>query len=169
MIFNGSLSIDEFKIEMKKEFEMTDLGLMRYFLGIEVIQNNKGIFICQTKYAKDVLKKFRMIICKPISTPIAIGTNLSKEDQEYNIDSIIFRRLVGSLMYLTTTRPDIMYAISLISRFMDTSKKSHWQVGKRILRYIARTIDNGILYSTTNNFELTRYTDSNFTGSIDDQ
>jgi hypothetical protein len=81
----------------------------------------------------------------------------------------MFKRLVGSLMYMTTTRPDIMYSVSLISRFMESPQNSHWQVGKRILRYIAGTTGYGILYSKANNFGLIGYTDSDFAGSIDDR
>jgi hypothetical protein len=169
LIYTGNLSIDMFKSAMKKEFEMTDLGLMNYFLGIEVTQNDKGIFICQSKYARDVLKRFRMINCSPVSTPVAVGTKLSREQNEMDFDSTIFRKLVGSLMYLTATRPDIMYGVSLISRFMDTPKNSHWQAGKRLLRYIAGTMNHGILYSTSNNLQLVGYTDSDFAGSIDDR
>jgi hypothetical protein len=158
-----------FKSAMKKEFEMTDLGLMNYFLGIEVTQNDKGFFICQSKYARDVLKRFRMIICNPVFTPVAIGSKLSIEQNEMDFDSTIFRKLVGSLIYLTVTRPDIMYGVSLISRFMDTLKNSHWQAGKRLLRYIVETMNHGILYSTSNNLQLVGYTDSDFAGSIDDR
>lgn len=125
LICIGDLSIDMFKSAMKKEFEMTDLGLMRYFLGIEVVQNDKVIFIFQTKYAKDVLKSFRMVNCKLASTPISTGSRLCKDDKRSKVNSTIFKRYVGSLMYLTTTRPDIMYGVSLISRFMDSPKDSH--------------------------------------------
>jgi hypothetical protein len=115
---------------MKKEFDMIDLGLMKYFLGIEVTQNDKGIFICQSKYEKHVLKMFRMINCSPVSTLVEIGTKLSREENEMDFDSTIFGKLVGSLMYLTTTRPYIMYGVSFTSRFMDTPKNSHWQARK---------------------------------------
>jgi hypothetical protein len=98
--------------------------------------------------------------CKPTDTSIAIGTKLSKQDEGIEIDYTLYKRLVGSLMYLTTTRPDIMYAISLISRFMENPKISHWKVGKRILRYIAGTIDYGIWYSTSEDDSLVGYADS---------
>ena len=107
---------------MKKEFEIRGLGLMKHFLGIEVTQNDKGIFICQRKYAKDVLEKFRLINCSPVSTPMAVGTKLNKEDIEKGFDSTIFKRLVRSLMYHTTTRPYIMYGVSLISALMESPK-----------------------------------------------
>ncbi|XP_059066248.1 secreted RxLR effector protein 161-like [Cryptomeria japonica] len=142
---------------------------MRYFLGTEVIQSDKGIFICQSKYAKDVLKRFTMINCSPASTPVATGTKLSREEKGFNFDTTILRKLVGSLMYLTATRSDIMYGVSLKTRFMDSPKNSHWHTGKRILTYIAGTMDYRILYSTTDDFKMNGYTNSVFAGNIDDQ
>ena len=104
---------------------MTDLGLMKYFLGIEVIQSEDGIFICESKYANDVLKIFRMLNCKPAVTPIATGIKLSKDDDGSKVDPTMYKRQVRSLMYLTATRPDIRFAVSLISRFMETPKSTH--------------------------------------------
>ena len=125
---------------MKQEFEMTDLGLMKYFLGIEVNQLKYGIFINQIRYALEVLKRFKMINCKATTTPIETSTEVSKEDQSSSIDPTLLKKLVSSLMYLTATRPNIIFAVNLISRFMETPKEVHWQVGKRILSYIAGTI-----------------------------
>jgi hypothetical protein len=139
LIFTGDFGIEEFKSVMKDEFEMTDLGLMRYFLGIEVHQSKAGIFISQSKYAHEILKRFNMINSKATPTPVITGLKLSKEDEGSKVDPTLFKRLVGSLMYLTTTRPDIMYGVSLISRFMETPKESHWKAGKRILRYVNGT------------------------------
>ena len=94
---------------------------------------------------------------------------LSKEDKGTKTDPSLFKRLVGILMYLTATRPDIMYAVNLISRFMETPMDSRWQTGKRILRYISGTRDYGILYSKSDDFILVGYIDSDFAGSIDDR
>ena len=109
---------------------MTDLGLMKYFLGLEVTQTDKGIFIFQHKYATDILQRFRMDKCKPAQTPIALGTKLTKNGDELTVNNTLYKQLVGNLMYLTTTRPDLMYAVSLISRFMESPKDSHLKVGK---------------------------------------
>jgi hypothetical protein len=169
LIFTGDLSIDDFKNSMKTEFEMTDLGLTKYFLGIEVDQSDDAIIICQTKYANEVLKRFRMLNCKPAAIPMAIGTKLSKYDEGCYVDPTLYNKLVGILMYLTTTRPDIMFVVSLIFRFMETPKSTHWQAGKRILIYIAGTTNFGIRYTSNLNFKLIGYTDSDFVGSIDDR
>ena len=169
LIFTGNFSIELFKSTMKKEFEMTDLGLMKYFLGIEVSQTDDGIFICQTKYKKDVLKRFNMLNCNPTSTPVATGLKLRKEDKGTKVYPSFFKILVGNLMYMTATRPNIMYAVSLISRFMETPMDSHWLIRKMIFRYITGTRDYGILYSkSSDDFILVGYTYSDFTGNIDD-
>jgi hypothetical protein len=130
MIYTRNLKLTYFKHAMQSEFEMTDLGIMKYFLGIEVHQLAKGIFVCQQKYAADILKRFCMEGCNPVETPIPLGTKLSKNDEGPTVDSTLYKSLVGSLLYLTATRPDIMYAASLVSRFMESPKDSHCKMAK---------------------------------------
>eukprot|EP00253_Pinus_taeda_P025355 PITA_25355 len=132
---DGYLS-ENFQTVMKEEFEMTDMGLLRYFLGIEVEQNGNGIFISQAKYVNEVLERFNMKESKATITPTVMGLKLSKEDNIKNFDSSLYKSIVGSLMYLITIRPDIMHAVSLIPRFMERPKEAHWQAAKKILRYV---------------------------------
>ena len=138
LIYTGTNSamLEEFKKAMMKEYEMTDLGLMRYFLGIQVRQSKEGIFISQEKYLEDLLKKFRMSNCKPVSTPLSLNDKLQLNDGAEKVDATAYRKLVGSLNYLTHTRPDIVYSVNLISRFMHEPSKLHFAVAKRILRYL---------------------------------
>ncbi|KAG6476800.1 hypothetical protein ZIOFF_066048 [Zingiber officinale] len=150
----------EFKEAMTKEFEMTDIGLMAYYLGIEVNQREDGSFISQVGYAREILKKFRMDNSKSINTPVECGVKLSKHDEEEKVDPTFFKSLVGSLRYLMCTRPDILYAIGLVSRYMEDPTTTHLKIAKRILRYIKGTIDFGLLYSTSNHFKLEGYSDS---------
>ena len=98
-----------------------------------------------------------------------MGLNLSKEYYSKNVDLTLYKSIVGSLMYLTATRPDIMYTVSLISRFMETPKETHWQANKRILRYVNGAKEYGVLYSTSDKFKLIGYTDSDWAGSVDDK
>ncbi|CAB75469.1 copia-type reverse transcriptase-like protein [Arabidopsis thaliana] len=130
LIFTGNnpSMFEEFKKEMTKEFEMTDIGLMSYYLGIEVKQEDNGIFITQEGYAKEVLKKFKMDDSNP--------------------------SLVGSLRYLTCTRPDILYAVGVVSRYMEHPTTTHFKAAKRILRYIKGTVNFGLHYSTTSDYKL---------------
>eukprot|EP00253_Pinus_taeda_P025270 PITA_25270 len=165
----GDFDRDEFKAAMMKEFEMTDLDLMKYFLGIEVEQSKKEIFICQNKYAKYLLKRFRVENYKHVPTLATKGTMLSKDDEGSDVNPTLFKILVGSLMYVTATRLDIMQEVSFISRFMETPKGTHWSARKIILRYIAGTRYCGIMYASTKNKDLIGYKDSDFEGSLDDR
>lgn len=119
-IFTGNSHemFEKFKISMKKVFDMTDLGKMRYFLGAEVFQNAEGIFISQSKYAKEVLERFGMDMSKPVQNPMVPWSKLSKEGSRSAVDATTYKQMVGSLMYLTATRPDLMFAVYLISRYM---------------------------------------------------
>ncbi|KAK8937447.1 hypothetical protein KSP39_PZI012254 [Platanthera zijinensis] len=171
MIFTGNNATmyDEFREMMKKEFEMTDLGELSYFLGVEVKQGEDGIFISQKKYAEEILKKFRMEDSKPISTPADPGMKLSKEPKEGAVDSTLFKSLVGSLRYLTFTRPDIMYAVEVVSRHMEEPKEDHFTAAKRILRYINGTRGHGLKYATGEELTLVGYSDSDYGGDVNDR
>ena len=106
---------------------------------------------------------------KATVTPTFMGLKLSKEDHSKNVDLTLYKSIVCNLMYLTATRPNIMHTVSLISRFMETPKETHWQAAKRILRYMNGTKGYGILYSSSENFKLIGYTDSDWDGSVDDR
>ncbi|MBV8801912.1 MAG: hypothetical protein JO131_02910, partial [Gammaproteobacteria bacterium] len=171
LIFTGSNPemFAEFKRAMTKEFEMTDLGLMSYFLGIEVKQLEEGIFITQEGYAKEILKKFKMEDCNPVATPVECGTKLTKIGEGTSVDPTHYRSLIGSLRYLTCTRPDILYGVGLISRYMEKPDSTHLKAAKRILRYIRGTISYGLVYSFSNDFKLCGYSDSDWGGDINDR
>ena len=171
LIFTGNDAkmIEEFKKVMTREFEMTDIGLMSYYLGIEVKQEKEGIFISQESYAKEVLKKFKMNECQPVSTPVECGTKLSKHEEGETVDPTYFKSLVGSLRYLTCTRPDILFGVGLISRYMETPTTTHLKAARRILRYVKGTIDYGLFYSVSNSFKLVGYSDSDWGGDLDDR
>ncbi|CAL5381550.1 unnamed protein product [Camellia sinensis] len=160
--------VKEFKAEMLKVFEMTDLGMMSYFLGMEVKQRQHEVFICQQKYAKEILKKFHMEDCKATSTPMNQKEKFSKDDGVDKVDEGLYRSLIGCLMYLTATRPDIMHAVSLLSRFMHCASEVHFQAAKRILRYIKGTINYGIKFTHCSDFKFHGFSDSDWGGSIDD-
>eukprot|EP00253_Pinus_taeda_P018048 PITA_18048 len=165
---NDVCLIENFKTFMKEEFEMTDMGFLRYFLGIEVDQNENGIFISHTKYVNEVLGIFNMQDSKAAVTPTVMGLKLSKEDNNKDFDPSLYKSIVGSLMYLTEIRLDIMFVVSLISRFMQRPKETHGQATKRILRYVKGTKRLGILYTISECSNLVGYTDSYWAGSADD-
>ncbi|KAE8657590.1 hypothetical protein F3Y22_tig00116989pilonHSYRG00496 [Hibiscus syriacus] len=171
LIFTGSnpSMFNEFKDVMMKEFEMIDMGLMAYYLGIEVKQQNDGIFISQESYAKEILKKFKMENCKPISTPAEYGIKMTKHEEGESVDPKFFKSLVGSLRYLTCTRPDILHAVGLVSRYMESPTTTHFKATKRILCYLKGTIDFDLFYSVSNNYKLVGYSDSDWGGDIDNR
>lgn len=172
LIFTGNdrEMCDEFKNSMMLEFEMTYLGLVKHFLGVEVKQCSEGIFICQRRYAREVLARFGMDESNAVKNPIVPGTKLQKDEGDAKVDETVFKQVVGSLMYLTVTRPDLMYGVCLISRFMSAPRESHWLAAKRILRYIKGTTELGVFYKRgEGNARLLAYTDSDYVGDLDDR
>ncbi|XP_028057598.1 uncharacterized protein LOC114261525 [Camellia sinensis] len=145
---------------MVQEFEMTDIGLMAHFLGIEVAQRKDGIFISQSGYAGEILKRYGMKNHNPMNTHVDSGVELKKGTKAGDVDPTYFKSLVGSLCYLTCTRPDIRYGVRLISRYIETTDQSHLYAAKRILRYIKGTFDDGLFYKPTDNFSLVGYSNS---------
>ncbi|XP_068483370.1 secreted RxLR effector protein 161-like [Phaseolus vulgaris] len=161
--------IGDFKDIMMKEFEMTDLDLMSYFLGIKVIQGDDEIFNHQRKFTAEFLKKFKMEDSNPIKTPIETGIKLTKEGDGRTVDATYFKQIVGSLRYLMCIRPDICYVVGLVSRYMESPQQVHLQVVKRIMRYIKGTATFGLFYSSSKKIEIIGYSDSDWGGDSDER
>ncbi|GAU11617.1 hypothetical protein TSUD_346090 [Trifolium subterraneum] len=168
---NDEAHIREFKVDMMREFEMTNLGHISYFLGIEFQRTSEGLILHQKKYANEILKRFEMDQCNPALTPSEPRLQLSKESEEKDVDSTEYRRLIGSLRYLCNTRPDIAYSVDIVSRYMERPKTSHLSATKRILRYIKGTMDYGIVFKKPDkrSLDLIGYTNSNWCGDKDDR
>ncbi|KAJ9546944.1 hypothetical protein OSB04_019487 [Centaurea solstitialis] len=149
---------------METEFEMSMIGELNFFLGIQVKQNPDGIFINQSKYIKDMLKKFHMTDCSPIKTPMPTGNLLGPDLAGKSVDQKIYRSMIGSLLYLTATRPDIMFSTCFCARFQANPKDSHLAAVKRILRYLKGTPEMGLWYLKDSGFELISFTDSDYGG-----
>ena len=164
LIFTGNCPrmIEEFKHSMKKEFEMTDMWHLHYFLGIEVKQIGDGIAISQKKHALEVLKRFMMLEANPCSTPMEFGLKLAKEPKEGKVNSSIYRSLI--IGYTTRHLVHRKHA----KQVHGIADQSHWEAGKRVLRYIKGTFDHGILYKQVETPRLIAYCDSDYGGSIDD-
>lgn len=164
-------NIDEasFKESMMKEFAMTDLGKMKYFLGVEVIQDEVGIFINQRKYAEEILVKFGMENCNSVKNPIVPGHKLSKDGGGVEVNSTMFKQIVGSLRYLTVTRPDLVYVVNLVSRYMESPTELHMLAVKRILRYVQGTKGLGVQYKREEKMSLIGFVDSDYAGDVDDR
>jgi hypothetical protein len=134
------------KADLSTEFEMKDIGLMHYFLGLEVWKVSGEIFLGQGKYVVEILRRFNMEEYRPMATPMV--TNLKKvitSDSEL-VDPRIYRKLIGSLMYLVNTRLDICFVVNTLSQFMVELRKVHWIVMKHVLRYLRGTMEYGLRY-----------------------
>lgn len=163
-------AIEDFKRQMKSRFSMTDLGLLSYYLGIEVKQSEKGITLCQTGYASRILEKMGMTNCNASHTPMEPRLTLSRTSQAEEVDPTEYRSIVGSLRYLLHTRPDLCFAVGYISRFMERPTKDHMTAVKHILRYVKGTLSLGCSYwKTERKSQLLGYYDSNHARDIDDQ
>ena len=121
---------------MKNEFEIKELGKLKYFLGIEVAYSKHGIFLSQNKYVVDLLKETGKMGCKPASTPIDPNHKLGEASDDMAINREMYQRLVGKLIYLSHTGPDIAYAVSVVSQFMHNPNEVHLQATYRILHYL---------------------------------
>ncbi|XP_068466432.1 uncharacterized mitochondrial protein AtMg00810-like [Phaseolus vulgaris] len=129
------------------EFEMSMMGELN--IGLQVKQLKEGIFLNQAKYCKDLLRKFEMDNCKPISTPFSTSCDLDHDEAGILVDETKYRGLIGSLLYLTANRPDIMFAVCMCARFQSTSKESHFNAAKRILKYLQGTKEVGLFDALT--------------------
>jgi hypothetical protein len=149
---NDHQEITNLKKRLAEEFERKDLGRLRYFLGIEVAWSARGIFISQRKYVLDLLEETGMLGCKPADTPIEASHRLSCNDEE-TVDKGTYKRLVGRLIYLSHTRPDIAYAVSVVSQFMHDPRSSHLHAVYRILRYLKSAPGKGILFEKDRHYQ----------------
>ncbi|KAJ9544400.1 hypothetical protein OSB04_024107 [Centaurea solstitialis] len=154
----------KFETVMTEEFKMSMMGEINFFLGLQVRQFSDGIFINQSKYIFDLLKKYDMSGCHSIGTPMATGNSIGPDHEGKDVDLRTYRSMVGSLMYLTASRPDIMFATCVCARYQAKPKESHLAAVKRIFRYLKGTPYYGIWYPKGLGFELQAYTDADYGG-----
>ncbi len=152
--------IEHCKRDLATEFEMKDIGLMHYFLGLEVWQEEGHFFLGQGKYIVDILGRFHMEDCRPMSTAMITNWNKLHASDSELVDPTLYRQLIGSLMYLVNTRPDICFVVNTMSQFMCEPRKVHWVAAKHILRYLQGTVDYGLDYRQGDGVRLVGYTDS---------
>ncbi|KAH9751651.1 Integrase catalytic domain-containing protein [Citrus sinensis] len=160
----NELLCKEFSLCMSKEFEMSMMGELKYFLGLQIKQSEEGIFINQAKYVKDLLKRFGIDDSKTKNTPMSTTTKLDKDEKGKEVDIKMYRGMIGSLLYLTASRPDIMFSVCLCARFQSCPKESHLLAVKRIFRYLSGTIDIGLWYPRGTHIDLTCFSDADFAG-----
>ncbi|XP_019161883.1 PREDICTED: uncharacterized protein LOC109158427, partial [Ipomoea nil] len=155
---------EKFSKLMQNKFEMSKMGELNYFLGLQVKQLNEGIFINQAKYMKDLIKKFGQDGKSSIKIPMSTSLRLDKDDEGKDVDETKYRGMIGSLLYLTASRPDISYSVGVCARFQSKPKESHFLATKKIIRYLKGTVNVGLWYPKEGNFTLTGFSNAEFAG-----
>ena len=150
-------------------FELKDLGELHYCLGPEIWREDGKTMVIQRNYTREILKRFNMHECKEASTPLEQNVKLSSVDETKEVNGTLYRQLVGSLNYLTTTRPDISYSVNILSQFMAKPLKSHWIAAKKVIHYLKGTVNFGLMYADNCDVELTGYSNLDQVGDIDDR
>ncbi|GKB09829.1 retrovirus-related pol polyprotein from transposon TNT 1-94 [Tanacetum coccineum] len=158
---------DEFANQMTNKFNMLMMGQMSFFLGLQISQSPRGIFINQSKYASEIVKKYGLHSTDYVDTPMIENKKLDEDLQGKPVDATLYRGMIGSLMYLTSSRPDLNYVVCLCARYQAKPTKKHLQAVKRIFRYLNRTIHMGLWYSKDTDMSLTAYADADHAGCQD--
>jgi hypothetical protein len=155
---------------MKAKFSMSDLGMLSYYLGIEVQQSSMGITLKQAAYVAKLVEKAGLSDCNPVHIPMEPRLKLSKQSSNPPVDVTLYRSIVGSLRYLVHTRPDLTYAVGFVSRFMEAPTTEHWAAVKHVIRYIAGTLHFGCRYGrSTGEPRLIGFSDADHAGDVDDR
>ncbi|KAL0554223.1 hypothetical protein IC582_008140 [Cucumis melo] len=166
---NDPHAISDLQHYLGQHFEMKDLGSLNYFLGLEVSRCSDGYLLSQAKYASDLLARSRITDSNTASTPLDPNVHLTPYDGVPLEDVSLYRQLVGSLIYLTVTRPDIAYAVHIVSQFMAAPRTIHFTVVLRILRYVKGTLGHGLQFSSQSSLVLSVYSDADWAGDPTDR
>ena len=146
---------------MKKEFKMSMVGELTFFLGLQVKQKKKDIFVSQEKYARNIVKKFGLDSKKHASTPMSLSTKLNVDSSRVEVSPTLYRSIIGSLLYLIANRPDIAFSVGVCARYQVAPKESHLTAMKQIIRYNNGTPNYALWYSKDSNACLAGYSDAN--------
>jgi hypothetical protein len=166
IVFGGLSNslVARFAEDMSWEFEMSMMGKLQFFLGLQIKQSKEGTFVHQAKYTKDIVRKLKMEESNAMATPMSTTTALDADEEGEHVDQKEYRSMIGSLLYLTATRPDIQFSVCLCARFKPSPRTSHRQAVKRIFRYLCHTPDFGLWYSASSSLALHVFSDADFVG-----
>ena len=153
-----------FKDYMNRCFRMKDLGISKYFLGLELARSPLGIYLCQRKYALGIIEETGLWAAKPAPFPVEQNQTLALDKGPDLADVTAYRRLVGRLIYLAVTRPDLAYSVHLVAQFMQKPKLAHWNAALRVLRYLKGNTCQGILLRAHTDVKLSVWCDSDWSG-----
>jgi len=164
---NSISEIDRIKALLDAEFKIKNLGKLKYFLGIEVAHSTTGISICQRKYCLDLLKDTGLMASKPVTTPLDPSIKLHQDNSKPFEDILRYRRLVGKLLYLTTTRPDIAFVTQQLSQFLQAPTTVHYEAACRVVKYLKGSPGRGLVFRRDSNLQLLGFTDADWAGCLD--
>ncbi|KAF5468111.1 hypothetical protein F2P56_012291 [Juglans regia] len=168
LLANSDLSVvQNIKQSLSTFFKLKDLGPVKYFLGMEIARSKKGISICQRKYALELIADVGLLASKPVNFPMDSHCRLSKSDEKLLEDTTAYRRLIGKLLYLTHTRPDITCSVHYLSQFLESPRVRHMQAALRIVRYVKMAPGQGIFLSTSSRVHLKAFADSDWASCPD--
>jgi hypothetical protein len=164
--FGGSSNslVATFVEDMSREFEMSMMGELQFFLGLQIKQSKEGTVVHQARYTKDIVRKFKLEDSKAIETPMSTTTALDADEEGEHVDQKEYRSMIGSLLYLTATRPDIQFSVCMCARFQASLRTLHQQAVKRIFWYLCHTPDFRLWYSTSSSLVLNGFSDVDFAG-----
>ncbi|XP_019087606.1 PREDICTED: uncharacterized protein LOC109127414 [Camelina sativa] len=161
--------VKQFVESMSQEFEMSMVGELRYFLGLQVEQSADVIFVSQSTYAKELVQRFGLDKSKEAKIPMGANDKLSKEEEGEDVDERLYKGMIGSLLYLTASRPDICLSLGICACYHAKPKMLHLLAVKKIIKYIKGTLDFGIYYTKDTNTSLSGYCDADWAGFVDDR
>ncbi|XP_059307685.1 uncharacterized mitochondrial protein AtMg00810-like [Lycium ferocissimum] len=148
--------------QLKDSFHMKDLSTLTYFLGLEVHYNSLGVFLNQYKYTQDLIALAGLQESPFVDTPLELNVKYRRDEGDLILDPTLFRQLVGSLNYLTITRPDISFAVQQVSQFMQTPRHLHLVASRRIIRYLSGTSTRGLYFPSGSHIQLKAFSDSDW-------
>ncbi|XP_057249408.1 uncharacterized mitochondrial protein AtMg00810-like [Beta vulgaris subsp. vulgaris] len=154
------------KSSLDKAFTIKDLGAMKYFIGIEVFRNTHGTFLSQRKYISDIVQEFQLSHDKPVTTPLPKGLGLSTDVGQVLEHPEKYRQLVGRLLYLNITRPDLSYTTQHLSQFLSCPREPHMQAALHVVKYLKNTVDLGLYYSANCDLHLQGYSDADWSSCV---
>jgi hypothetical protein len=157
---NNSTAIVQFIASLNQQFKLKDLGTLKFFLGLEVARSDKGITLSQRKYALEILEDSGLLVAKPSKFPMEQNIKLSRDDSVLLEDPTSYRRLIGRLIYLIITRPDLAFVVQCLSQYMDQPKQPHVEAAHWVLRYIKSSHGQGLFFPSSSNFRLKAFCDA---------
>jgi Reverse transcriptase (RNA-dependent DNA polymerase) len=166
---NDSTAIEHLMHTLNTQFSIKNLGSLNYFLGIEVFTDSSGLHLSQSRYLLSILERASLATVKPCTTPMQSGVSVSKFSGSPLDNPQLYRSIIGALQYATITRPDLTFAVNKASQFMANPTDTHWQLVKRILRYVKGTLSHGLHFTSATNLALHAYCDVDWAGCPDDR